>query len=141
MRLGLIIGLVLSVQLAIAGEKGVSWTSIDPFCGQLTSAEPTIFPIKAAEIKLYRPTAKHLPCCASAEPLGSVREDPKGNFDLRKLSPGQYRLVAKWGKIEVPVALWSVRIILLAPSDTSTSSKLSRVRKLRSGSLLSQTIL
>ncbi len=108
MRLGLIIGLVLSVQLAIAGEKGVSWTSIDPFCGQLTSAEPTIFPIKAAEIKLYRPTAKHLPCCASAEPLGSVRVDPKGNFDLRKLSPGQYRLVAKWGKIEVPVALWYV---------------------------------
>ena len=142
MRLGLIIGLVLSVQLAIAGEKGVSWASIDPFCGQLTSAEPTIFPIKAAEIKLYRPTAKHLPCCASAEPLGSVRVDPKGNFDLRKLSPGQYRLVAKWEKLRCqPPSGMSVRIILLAPSDTSTSSKLSRVRKLRSGSLLSQTIL
>jgi hypothetical protein len=105
-RLGLIIGFVLSIQLAIAGEKGVSWAMIDPFCGQVTSAEPKTFPMKAARIRLYRATAKHLPCCESAEPLGSVRVDAKGNFDLRKLSPGQYWLVTNWEKIEVPVALW-----------------------------------
>jgi len=105
-KLGLIFALALSPQLPTAEKKGVSWAMVDPFCGQVTSAEPEAFPIKAAEIKLYRATAKHLPCCRYAKPLGNVRVDASGNFDLRKLSPGQYWLVASWGRTEVPVALW-----------------------------------
>lgn len=106
MNLGLVFVLALTLQLPTEEKKGVSWAMIDPFCGQVTSAEPETFPIKVAEVKLYRATAKHLPCCGSAKPLGSVHVDASGNFDLRKLPPGQYWLVASWEKSEVPIALW-----------------------------------
>jgi hypothetical protein len=91
---------------ASATEKGISWSSIEPFCGQLTSAEPKEFPIKTAAITLYRAESKHLPCCDHAKSLGNVHIDSKGNFDLRKLPAGQYWLVVKWARVEVPVALW-----------------------------------
>jgi hypothetical protein len=98
--------LVLFLPLATAQEHGVSWSSIDPFCGKLTSAEPEAFPIRAATVKLYRAKAKHLPCCDHAEPLGNVRIGAKGRFDLCKVPPGQYWLIATWNKTKVPVPLW-----------------------------------
>ena len=106
MILRLILASGLALQLAAAEDKGVRWASIDPFCGQLKSAEADAFPIKTARIKLYRANAKHLPCCESSKALEDVRLDRDGHFDLRKLAPGQYWLVATWGETEVPVALW-----------------------------------
>jgi hypothetical protein len=105
-RAGAILAIVVLLRLAPAEEKGVRWSTIDPFCGQLVSAEPREFPIKTATVRLYRAKAKHLPCCDQAEPLGTMHVDSKGNFDFRKASPGQYWLVATWEKAEVPVALW-----------------------------------
>ena len=106
MKLGPNFALMLLLPLAVAEDKGVSWTSIDPFCGQFTSAEPETFPIAAATIKLYRAKAKHFPCCDHAEPLGNVPIDAKGRFDLRKLPAGQYWLIASWTRAEVPVPIW-----------------------------------
>ncbi len=85
----------------------MKWSTIHPFCGQLTSVEPSEFPINAATIKLYRAKTKHLACCDGAESLGNLRLNKKGNFDLRKLPPGQYWIIATWKEAEVPIALWS----------------------------------
>ena len=106
MKLKLTLFLALSVQLLYAEDKGLRWSTIDPFCGQVTSAEPEAFPIKSAILTLYRAKAKHLPCCESAEKIGTVQIDEGGNFDLRKIAPGHYWLIAAWAKTEVPIALW-----------------------------------
>ena len=106
MKVQLIVALGIASQIAMAQKTGVSWSTIDPFCGQVTSAEPQAYPIKSGKFELYRATAKHLPCCGSAKSLGNVRIDQNGNFDLRNVSPGQYWLVARWGETAVPIALW-----------------------------------
>jgi len=100
-----IFALVLLVQAMGTKDKGVSWVVMDPFCGQVKSME-SAFPIRSATVKLYRAKAKHLPCCESAERLKDVSIDENGNFDLRRLPPGQYWLMVVWGKTEVPVAVW-----------------------------------
>jgi hypothetical protein len=115
MRLALICALL--VPLATAETKGVSWTLIDPFCGQISSSEPEAYPIKTATIRLYRAKAKHLPCCGSAVRLADVPVKENGNFDLRELPAGQYWMVASWGDTEVHVALWADRKHNYACSD------------------------
>jgi hypothetical protein len=105
-KLASIFALCLFVQTVAAQDaKGVSWSVIDPFCGQVKSSDSK-FPVSSATVKLYRAKAKHLPCCSAAERLDDVRTDKDGNFDLRKLTPGEYWFVITWGKTEVPVTLW-----------------------------------
>jgi hypothetical protein len=106
LKSGIVFSLAVLFQFAMAEDKGVTWASIDPFCGQITSSEPREFPIKSAKIKLYRAKVKHVPCCQAAEQLEDVKIDKDGNFDLRKISPGQYWFIVSWKTTEVPVALW-----------------------------------
>jgi hypothetical protein len=125
-----IFALALLLQLGAAHEEGVRWAMIDPFCGQLTSTQPELFSVRNATLKLYRAAAKHVPCCTTAELLGSLQIDANGNFDLRKLAPGQYWLIVRWKKTEVPVALWSDgNISSRAMSDTGMSLRLGRTRR------------
>jgi len=100
------IALFLLVQLAQSREKGVTWSEVDPFCGQVTSTDSKDFPVVLATVALYRAKAKHIPCCEAAEPVGEVKLDANGNFDLRKQLPGEYWFVVSWDKISVPVPLW-----------------------------------
>lgn len=76
---------ILLAQSVATLSKGVSWHSVDPFCGRFRSTEPKTFPIEKATIKLYRAKLKQLPCCENAETLGDVNLDKSGNFDLRRV--------------------------------------------------------
>ncbi len=95
------------VQFAQPQDKGVSWSEIDPFCGQIASTDSEDFPVAHATVSLYRAKAKHIQCCEAAEPVGDVKVDANGNFDLRKQLPGQYWFVVSWAKVSVPVPLWA----------------------------------
>jgi hypothetical protein len=106
-RLRVILGLIISTQFATAQQVGVRWSTIDPFCGRVVSAHPESFPITSASVRLYRATEKHLLCCASAKQIKEFRIDKTGNFDSRRLGPGQYWMIVGWRSVEVPVALWS----------------------------------
>lgn len=102
----LAVALVLAVQISTSEGKGVEWHLMSPFCGQIKSKEPKTSPINKASAKLYRAKEKNLPCCESAEPLGTVKMSRGGRFDLRNLAAGQYWMVVSWDSVEVPVAIW-----------------------------------
>jgi hypothetical protein len=110
--------MALFLQASTVKDKGVSWSTVDPFCGRITSAE-SVFPVSAATVKLYRATAKHLPCCASALRLEDVKIDKAGNFDLRRLTPGQYWMVVAWGQTNVFVPIWADQKYNYACDDSS----------------------
>jgi hypothetical protein len=105
MKLRVIFVLALTLQSAVAQQR-VRWNPIDPFCGQIVSTQPGTFSIKSAKVRFYRANTKSEVCCSSATLLGDLRMDANGNFDLRKLGPGQYWIDLIWSKTEVSVALW-----------------------------------
>jgi hypothetical protein len=98
---------ILVAQSVATPAKGVAWRTIDPFCGKLQSSESKTFPLEKATAKLYRAKYTHLRCCEGAEPLGDVKFDRHGYFDLRKLPIGQYWIVSSWDEKRVPVPVWA----------------------------------
>jgi hypothetical protein len=118
----LIFVVLLMAQSVATPSEGVSWHSVDPFCGRLQSTEPKTFPLDKATVKLYRAKFKHLPCCENAEPLGDVKLDKGGNFDMRKLPSGEYRIALSWDRTQVSVPIWSVKRYTYACDERSYTS-------------------
>jgi hypothetical protein len=112
---------ILIAQSVATPSKGVTWHSVDPFCGRLESRESKTFPLEKANVKVYRARTKHLPCCEDAEPLGDVKLDKSGNFDLRKLPSGEYWIVLSWDNIQVSVPVWAVKKYTYACDQNSYS--------------------
>jgi hypothetical protein len=118
----LVLVAILMAQSVTAPSKGVTWHSIDPFCGRLESTELKTFPLEKAKVKLYRAKAKHLPCCEGAEPLGNVKLEKGGNFNLRELPSGEYWIVLSWDQTQVSVPVWAVKRYTFACDQNSYNS-------------------
>jgi hypothetical protein len=116
---------ILMAQSVTTPSKGVTWHSIDPFCGRLESTESKTFPLEKANVKLYRAKAKHLPCCEGAEPLGDAKLEKGGNFDLRELPSGEYWIVLScdqnsYNSIELKPSAGTFEITMHTTNDQTT---------------------
>ena len=107
----LVASLMIGLVLPTVSSETMEPVSVDRLCGKLVSSEDIqeqgktnpaqhdIKPIPHARVRLFSPTASG-DCCALMTPMAETLSGHDGIFQFKKITPGDYLIVATLGATE-----------------------------------------